>query len=165
MFKFVCAYLGLSVCIFTQAMWLIMLPERSYFSWHYPFFAPLRWDSNPSRLTYSPPSPLHLSANFPDRSPVLIIYTPGRGKASHGAIYLPPGTKHNNLLMPKSLRYDQMMRVTCSNKGFDEDGVALTGKIVPLIALRSIATIGRIKLEAWTIYHVLVEHLGRCISD
>ena len=57
-----------------------------------------------------------------------------------------------NLLNPKGSltlkQHDQMMRVTFSNKGVNDDAAILTRKIVPLIALRSIATISRNKFRA-----------------
>ena len=49
------------------------------------------------------------------------------------------------LLKPKGSlilkRHDQMMRVSYSNKGVNDDAAIPTRKIVPLMALRSIAAI------------------------
>ena len=113
------------------------------------------------------PSPLCTSENFPDKSPVP-INTPGWGEAPHGAIYLPSDTQRNDPFKAKgffnSQTSDQITRVNCSNKGVNDNVAIPTRKIVPLIALRSIATISRSKFRARAICQVYVALKDRYIS-
>ena len=73
------------------------------------------------------------------------------------------------LLKPKGSlilkRDDQITRVTCSNKGVNNNVAIPTRKIVLLIALRSIATISRSKFRARAICQVYVALKDRYISD
>ena len=128
---------------------------------------PQRCDSNPSRVT-SPPPPSALRKISPTnrRYPLLHL----GGERHHMVQYIFPQTHSaGTLLNPKGSltlkRHDQITRVTYSNRGVNDDVAILTRKIVPLIALRSIATISRSKFRARAICQVYVALKDRYISD
>ena len=128
---------------------------------------PQRCDSNPSRVT-SPPPPSALRKISPTnrRYPLLHL----GGERHHMVQYIFPQTHSaGTLLNPKGSltlkRHDQITRVTCSNRGVNDNVAIPTRKIVPLIALRSIATISSNKSRVRAICQVYVASKDRYISD